>query len=83
MSAQPIVSANGLPFCAREACEEYDGKRCRMLGHQPTYICEPAVIEMAALIRRLQNAEQDREVAMRVKMEDRAMQGLLDDGKVT
>lgn len=45
---------NGVPFCSEEACQQYDGKRCRELGQRPGTICEPEVIDMTALIVQLQ-----------------------------
>ena len=40
-----------VPYCD-EACPQYDGKRCRLLGQRPGAICEPAVAEMAGLLNR-------------------------------
>ena len=35
--------------CDREECVNYDGKRCRKIGCQPCYVCEP----MASLLFKL------------------------------
>lgn len=43
--------AHGVPFCTREKCPSFDGKRCRVTGFQPHSVCEPAVREMARVIR--------------------------------
>lgn len=43
---------DGVPYCSEEDCAQYDGKRCRSLGFKPASICEPAVVEMAALCRK-------------------------------
>lgn len=40
----------GVPYCSSSECGGYDGKRCRVLGRQPTPICEPAVAEMAKVV---------------------------------
>lgn len=40
------------PFCD-DKCPHHDGKRCRLLGHQPGTICEPVVEAMGSEIRRL------------------------------
>ena len=47
MSAKPTYNDKGVPYCT-ERCPEHDGKRCEILGHAPSTICEPAVAEMAA-----------------------------------
>lgn len=49
---QPTWDGNGVPFCDRERCPSYDGKRCRAIGFRPESICEPAVIEMAAALQK-------------------------------
>lgn len=41
-----------LPYCSGE-CRSHDGKRCRLLGHRPGDVCEPAV---SALIRHIEEA---------------------------
>lgn len=43
--------ATGVPMCSEDACALYDGKRCRALGCRPGNICEPAVANMADIIR--------------------------------
>lgn len=49
--AQPEWGADrALPACAREQCQHYDGKRCELLGFQPSEICEPVTRSMAALL---------------------------------
>lgn len=46
--AEPKWSENNIPFCNEDGCKQYDGKRCRLLGVRPGYICEPAVSVLAA-----------------------------------
>lgn len=62
---RPTLDKNGVPCCAREECPSYDGKRCSATGFRPDGICEPAVIEMAALAR-VGRAYVDRVAAERV-----------------
>lgn len=45
---RPRVLKDGVPSCSLEDCPSYDGKRCRILGHRPDGICEPAVVKLAA-----------------------------------
>ena len=40
-----------VPYCT-DRCPEHDGKRCRILGHRPDGICEPAVIAVVASVRK-------------------------------
>lgn len=47
---QPSISPSGVPYCTREECGSYDGKRCRAMGFRPDTICEPAVEDMAKLL---------------------------------
>lgn len=47
---RPDVDEDGVPVCTEE-CPQHDGKRCRALGHRPSYVCEPRVVEMAAVLR--------------------------------
>lgn len=42
----PECDEDGVPRCT-ERCPHHDGKRCRILGHQPDELCEPAVRDMA------------------------------------
>lgn len=49
-SISPKWPSSGVPFCSREECACYDGKRCRLSGFQPSSICEPAVMSMAAML---------------------------------
>src|SRR5512138_2025044 len=46
-----IEKVTGVPTCTREECPSYDGKRCRMIGHRPESICEPAVIGYVVALR--------------------------------
>jgi hypothetical protein len=59
---RPLVLQGGVPRCSWEQCPSYDGKRCSVVGHQPEYICEPAVAKMASdlvrLEQRLESADQ-------------------------
>jgi hypothetical protein len=33
---------NEIGYCPEDfSCPSYDGKRCKLLGHQPDHICEP------------------------------------------
>jgi hypothetical protein len=48
----PILTANNVPLCSESACPSYDGKRCIETGFQPNNICEPAVADMAAALRK-------------------------------
>ncbi len=50
----PSVAADGVPHCTYDECPLYDGKRCRGTGSRPSGVCEPAVADMASLIKRLQ-----------------------------
>jgi hypothetical protein len=47
----------GVPFCSTDECKSYDGKRCKVLGLRPGSICEPAVIDVMAALRKLVAAE--------------------------
>ncbi len=43
---QPYIDTKtGVPFCT-EKCDEYDGKRCRLMGARPAQHCEPALIQI-------------------------------------
>jgi len=53
MVFEPDTDERGVPYCNHDDCEEYDGKRCRMLGSRPSHLCEPAVAEMAAELNRV------------------------------
>jgi len=44
---QPRIGDDGIPHCAYEACVQYDGSRCRVLGFRPSGLCEPQVADMA------------------------------------
>lgn len=52
----PQHDENGVPRCSYDRCPQYDGKRCRAIGFRPDSICEPAVIAMRQLIKRLESA---------------------------
>ena len=56
---QPIWQPNGVPFCDEEYCPHFDGKRCGLLGFSPCRICEPAVIQMAEVIKNVKAAVHD------------------------
>lgn len=43
----PRIGTDGLPWC-QESCQQYDGKRCQLLGLRPGAICEPEVLEIIA-----------------------------------
>lgn len=47
---EPSIDSNGVPWCD-EKCPSHDGKRCMKTGFCPDNICEPAVIEMAKLLK--------------------------------
>lgn len=34
---------HGSPFCSRDDCPSFDGKRCSIMGYCPTYLCEPLI----------------------------------------
>lgn len=40
----PRADALGIPRCTREECEEFDFKRCRLLGRRPESVCEIAIL---------------------------------------
>jgi hypothetical protein len=42
---KPERDKNGLPWCTREDCPQYDGKRCREMGFRPDRFCEPQLID--------------------------------------
>jgi hypothetical protein len=45
----PIEHAqDGVPYC-NEDCEQFDGKRCALLGYRPSDVCVPAVRELAKI----------------------------------
>lgn len=44
----------GVPYCSTDDCDQYDGKRCMLMGLRPGHICEPAVINLVAKLRRLE-----------------------------
>jgi hypothetical protein len=48
--AQPAWSDELVPHCSDDSCQQYDGKRCRIIGCRPGSICEPAVDRMAELL---------------------------------
>lgn len=48
----PHWDLNDVPLCTSDGCDDYDGKRCRLLGCRPSSICEPAVIDMAKKVRK-------------------------------
>lgn len=54
MKPGPAFDERGVPWCTREDCPAYDGKRCQILGFRPGSLCEPQVAEMARLIRAAQ-----------------------------
>jgi|GEM_PF-4482089 len=47
--AQPHWTDTNVPNCD-DACQYHDGKRCKLMGFRARGICEPLVIEMAALL---------------------------------
>lgn len=64
---QPRVDdKTGVPFCAENDCQMYDGKRCKAMGFRPGNICEPAVIELVAeLVERREIQDRARGLATR------------------
>jgi len=56
IEARPDWDDRGVPGCYDDQCNQYDGKRCRLTGCRPSSLCEPAVIEMAALLNRRTHA---------------------------
>lgn len=50
---------NGI-YCAYNDCSDYDGKRCKKLGHQPTSVCEPYAQELFNEKRRKINSAGDK-----------------------
>lgn len=46
---QPTIDERGIPTCSTEDCRQYDGKRCKLIGHRPELLCTPV---MGDLIRR-------------------------------
>lgn len=54
--ASPDWSGDGLfPVCSSE-CPSHDGKRCRLIGFQPSSVCEPVVREANRQLRSLAQA---------------------------
>jgi len=47
----PHFDERGVPWCTREDCPAFDGKRCELLGFRPGSLCEPQVAEMARQLR--------------------------------
>jgi hypothetical protein len=47
----PIWAA-GVPLCQEDeaTCHQYDGKRCRLQGCRPNFVCRPAIEQMAKLL---------------------------------
>ena len=45
MSTQNPKREDDIPWCD-ESCEAYDGRRCGILGHEPTTICQLVVKDM-------------------------------------
>ena len=41
---------NDIPLCDAVVCEQFDGKRCKLLGFQPSRVCEPIVKKMAKVL---------------------------------
>ena len=47
----PSLGADGIPWCT-EACPSHDGKRCELLGGQPSRVCEPMVLKLVERVAR-------------------------------
>jgi len=43
---------DGIPMCGDDKCDNFDGKRCKLIGFKPGNICEPIVAEMADRLTR-------------------------------
>jgi len=46
-ATRPDRGDNRVPYCS-EQCPQHDGKRCRIMGVQPSLICEPEVLNLLA-----------------------------------
>ncbi len=44
--------STAVPYCAKEECDQYDGKRCKLMGQRPGNVCVPVVMGMAELLNR-------------------------------
>jgi hypothetical protein len=60
--AEPTFEGD-LPTCSYDACSQYDGKRCRLLGFRPDHFCEPALIDLMAELQRMRKMETSDEIA--------------------
>jgi hypothetical protein len=49
---QPSLDNDGVAWCA-ETCQQFDGKRCQLIGFRPHGICEPWARDMAAIVSAL------------------------------
>lgn len=50
MTYEPEFTNNGVGYCV-ESCPEHDGKRCRLLGRQPSSVCEPWAADLVKRAR--------------------------------
>lgn len=50
---EPNVDNDGIPRCAYEECQSYDGKRCGLMGFKPDAICEPAIFKIVQLLKQV------------------------------
>ena len=48
-ATRPSRDDRRVPYCD-EQCPQHDGKRCRLMGVQPSSICEPEVLNLIAAI---------------------------------
>jgi hypothetical protein len=46
---EPTFDDNGVGLCV-ETCQQYDGKRCQLMGFRPGRICEPWAIDAAKAV---------------------------------
>ena len=52
---RPRCDENGVPFCSDD-CQQFDGKRCRLIGFRPSGICEPWAQDIVVENQRLHAA---------------------------
>lgn len=57
-------------YCAYGDCKEYDGKRCKKLGHQPTAVCEPYALELFNEKRQKINSAGDKKFSSKYTREE-------------
>lgn len=53
MDSKAPTIIDDIGMCSYKQCQQYDGKRCRLTGFQPTPICEPWLLDLIAENKKL------------------------------